>query len=398
MRYVLGAAAVLFMCLGSATIGAQQITPEQALARLMQQTPAQAAWFAPSFLQQIPPARIDVIVKQYTATLGAFVRADATPDGFTLVMEKGTAPAKIHLDSEGRIDSLWFGLSEPSKATSLDDAMKELAALPGKVSAVVLEEGKPVASVHPDDALAVGSAFKLAILAAAEEQRHAGKLRLDQVKTLKREWISLPSGVLQTWPEGTPLTVATLENEMISISDNTAADAMLSIVGREQAEKFAPRNKPFLSTREAFTLKAKSNAALLERYRKADESGRRAMLAELDAQPRPNVNEFSATEVMAQDIEWFFTPGELCALAEKTADADAFRINPGLAKKDQWQQIAFKGGSEGGVLNLTTAMTGKNGKHYCVAATWNNNAALDDSKLFGIYAGILNNLAKNSAK
>jgi hypothetical protein len=48
---------------------------------------------------------------------------------------------------------------------------------------------------------------------------------------------------------------------MISVSDNTAADALLSIAGRENVEKFAPRNRPFLSTREAFILKAVPNAA-----------------------------------------------------------------------------------------------------------------------------------------
>lgn len=273
--------------------------------------------------------------------------------------------------------------------------MKELAALPGKVSAVVLEEGKPLASLHPDDALAVGSAFKLAILAAAEEQRTAGKLHLDKVFPLKKEWKALPSGVLQTWPDGTPLTLATLENDMISISDNTGADAMLSIVGRAQAEKFAPRNKPFLSTREAFVLKAKGNEALLDKYRKVDEAGRRAMLAEIDARPIPDASQFGET-VTAIDVEWFFTANELCSVIAKAADADAFKINPGLANPAQWSHVAFKGGSEGGVLNLTTALTGKNGKHYCVAATWNDSAALEQTKLFTIYGGVLGALTKTS--
>jgi hypothetical protein len=80
-------------------------------------------------------------------------------------------------------------------------------------------------------------------------------------------------------------------------------------------------------------------------------------------------------------------------LAAKTADADAFRINPGLANPSQWQQVAFKGGSEGGVLNLTTALTGKDGKHYCVAATWNNTAALNQAKIFATHGSILNTLA-----
>jgi len=396
MRKLLSAIAVL-ACSISFVAAQPSITPEQALARMLQQTPAQAGWFAPNFLAQVPIAQVDAIVKQYAGALGAFQRADATADGFTLVMERGTAPAKIHLDAEGRIDGLWFGLPQPAKPMSLEDGMKELSALPGKVSAVVMEDGKPLAALHPEDALAVGSAFKLAILAAAQEQTAAGKLKLDQIFPLKKEWKSLPSGVLQGWPDGTPLTLATLENEMISISDNTGADAMLSIVGRDQAEKFAPRNKPFLSTREAFVLKAKNNAGPLERYRKSDEAGRRAMLAEIDAQPLPAASEFSDAPT-ATDIEWYFTPEELCSLVAKAADADAFRINPGLANPAQWHQVAFKGGSEGGVLNLTTALTGKNGKHYCVAATWNNTAALDQSKFFATYGSILSTLAKESAQ
>ena len=396
MRKFLSAIALL-ACSFSLVAAQPSITPEKALARVLQQTPPQAGWFAPNFLAQIPMAQVDAIVKQYTGAIGAFQRADATADGFTLVMERGTAPAKIHLDTEGRIDGLWFGPPQPTKPMSLEDGMKEFSGLPGKVSVVVLEEGRPLASVHPEDALAVGSAFKLAILAAAQEQTAAGKLRLDQVFPLKAEWKSLPSGVLQGWPDGTPLTLATLESQMISISDNTGADSMLSIVRRDQAEKFAPRNKPFLSTREAFILKAKNNAALLDRYRKADESGRRAMLTEIDAQPLPEAGQFSDAPT-ATDIEWFFTPEELCSLVGKAADADAFRINPGLADRAQWRQVAFKGGSEGGVLNLTTAVTGKNGKHYCVAATWNNTAALDQSKFFATYGSILNTLARASAQ
>jgi beta-lactamase class A len=397
MRIFGRAVAVLLLSIWTFAAAQAPLTPQQSLARVLQQSPAQPAWFAPNFLAQIQTTQIDAIVKQYTGALGAFQRADATPAGFTLVMERGTAPAKIHLDSEGRIDGLWFGPPEPAKPASLDDTMKQFAELPGKVSAVVLEDGKPLASLHPDDALGVGSAFKLAILAAAQEQTANRKLRLDQPFPLRKEWKSLPSGVLHTWPDGTPVTLATLENEMISISDNTAADALLSIVGRDQAEKFAPRNKPFLSTREAFVLKAKTNAALLDRYRKADESARRGLLAEIDAQPLPDVTQFS-DEPTATDVEWLFTPSELCALIAKSADAAAFRINPGLANPAQWQQVAFKGGSEGGVLNLTTALTGKNGKHYCVAATWNNTSALDQTKMFTYYGSLLTTLAKSSAQ
>jgi hypothetical protein len=59
----------------------------------------------------------------------------------------------------------------------------------------------------------------------------------------------------------------------------------------------------------------------------------------------------------------------------------------------QWQQVSFKGGSEPGVLNLTTSLKAKNGKTYCVSATWNNaEAAIDETSFYILYSGILEGL------
>lgn len=390
----------LFTCILSLTeMFAQQpaLTPEAALARVLQVMPAQADWFTSQFVGQVPTPKIDDIVKQYTGQFGAYRHVEGTPSNYTVYLERGTFPAKIALDADGRIAGLWFGLAEPLQGVSLDDSLAKLGKLPGKVSVTIWEDGKPRASLHPDDALAVGSAFKLAIMAAALDEAGSGKHPHDQVVGLRPEWKSLPSGVLQSWPDNMPITLATYASEMISISDNTAADAMLSIEGRDAVEKFAPHNRPFLSTREAFTLKSKANAALLTRYRAADEAGRRALLKEIDALPLPGADEFSGAPAVP-DVEWFFTANELCALITRVADAPPMHINPGLARQEEWRQVAFKGGSEGGVLNLTSALTGRNGKHYCVAATWNNTAALSESDLFTPYAAVLSTLAKESAK
>jgi beta-lactamase class A len=377
------------------------LTPDAALARILQQSPAQADWFDPAFLAQIPTTQIDQIVTQYKTQLGDFQQSTATSDGFTVTMEKGTFPAKIVLSAEGKIAGLWFGSPEPLHAASLDDTLKEFAKLPGKVSVAITEDGKLRASLHPDDPLAVGSAFKLAILAALSQQIASGKRHWDEVVPLQPSWKSLPSSVLLKWPDNTPLTLATLANEMISISDNTAADGLLSTAGREPVEKLAPRNQPFLSTREAFILKGKSNAALLARYRAANPAARRAMLPEIDKLPLPDVSEFTGSPV-ATDIEWFFTAPELCSLIGQVADLPAMQINPGIAKSADWKQIAFKGGSEPGVLNLTTAVLGQNGHRYCVAATWNDTATVDQTQFSLHYSALLNSLssalAKESAK
>jgi hypothetical protein len=50
------------------------------------------------------------------------------------------------------------------------------------------------------------------------------------------------------------------------------------------------------------------------------------------------------------------------------------------------------------VLNFTTALTAKNGRHYCVAATWNSEGFLDENKFAMLYAGVLGALAAESAK
>lgn len=51
-------------------------------------------------------------------------------------------------------------------------------------------------------------------------------------------------------------------------------------------------------------------------------------------------------------------------------------INPGVAKPKNWHKVAFKAGSEPGVLNLTTWLKAKNGKTYYISATWNNKEAV----------------------
>ncbi len=95
-------------------------------------------------------------------------------------------------------------------------------------------------------------------------------------------------------------------------------------------------------------------------------------------------------------MEWFFTAEELCELIEQVADLPLMNINPGVANAQNWQRVAFKGGSEPGVINMTTWLQGKNGKNYCVVATWNNSdASLEESKFMALYSGVVAQLATN---
>ena len=67
----------------------------------------------------------------------------------------------------------------------------------------------------------------------------------------------------------------------------------------------------------------------------------------------------------------------------------------GVARPQDWQTIAFKGGSEPGVLNLTTHLKDAAGRTYCVVATWNNpEDPVDEETRALFYRDILLGLLK----
>lgn len=340
------------------------------LESMLRQGHADPAWFAAGFLEQVPVARVNEILATLSQTLGAFQGVDALPDRFVAHFAKGTDDVIVHMDADDRIDGLLF--KPPAvAAASLQDALVALRQPNATLSYVVEVAGEPDrASLEPALPLAVGSAFKLAVLDALADQVARGRRRWGDVLTLQARWKSLPSGVLRTWPDGTPLTLVTYAAEMISISDNSAADALIRLLGQKALEPYAGSNRPFLTTREAFVLKAASNAGLRNAYVAASTPLQRsAVLARADRRPLPPASEISGAP--STDIEWHYSARALCALMRKVAAIPLMSINPGLADSAAFRHVAFKDGSDAGVLNLTTMVTTKKGTQICFAATIN---------------------------
>ena len=373
-----------------------ELSPKLALERLFTTEKLKQEWFAPSFLKQIPLTQMEQIIENIENTLGSYQEVQADGSDYLVIFEQGSVPTKLILDSNNQISGLLFQ-SPISKGISLKVAKEMFKALPGEVSFLVVEGNSELIALKSNQPLAVGSAFKLAVLKALKQQIDSGTLAWDDVVKLEENQKSLPSGMLQTWPDGSRLTVQTLATLMISVSDNTATDILINLVGRELVESFASRNRPFLSTREAFVLKNPQNQRLLERYRQGDEASRRELINQLQSYPLPSVDIFSANTV-AVDVEWFFTTRELCGLMATVADFPLMSINPGVARPNDWSRIAFKGGSEPGVLNLTTWLEAKDGKTYCVAATWNNAVPLDENQFTYIYMGAIAGLTEITPK
>lgn len=368
----------------------QPLSAEQSLERLLTSPQIQPEWFDPSFLSQVPLEQIESVLLQIRTTLGAYQRLEPTENGYRLVFEKGTTGARISLTQQGQIIGLLF---QPPQLTqiSLEEVLAEVQALPGEASFLVVTDGVEQIAYEADRPLAVGSAFKLVVLQALRAQIEQGSHRWDEVVRLDPHWRSLPSGLIQDWPDETPLTLQTLATLMISLSDNTATDALIQIVGKADVEALTPHNRPFLTTREAFTLKDPQNRDALERYRSANLLGRRQILRTLRSSPLPDVSIF-ASGPQSLDIEWFFSSRELCQAMSSVADLSVMQVNPGLATPTDWQQIAFKGGSEPGVLNFTTQVIGQDGRTHCLVMTWNHDQAIDQDLLVALYQGALSAL------
>lgn len=369
------------------------MTPEAVLELLFTSEDIKAEYFASDFLTQVPITQIKSIVNGIKKQLGSYQGVEQDGNDYKVNFSQGSVTTQISLNSNSQVIGIFFkpGL----RITRLSDAIAELENLPGKASLLVKENYRIIANYNSRISLGVGSAFKLAVLKTLKQQIYSGQKSWSDIVTLKNEDKSLPSGILQTWPEDSQLTLQTLASLMISMSDNTATDILIKQVGRESIESILfNQNIPFLTTREFFSLKGSRNSKLLQRYRKGNEKQRREILVELVNQPLPDVNEFIGTNPNALDVEWFYNAEELCELIEEVADLPLMSINPGIANPNDWEKIAFKGGSEPGVINLTTWLKGKNGKQYCVVATWNDrNAPVDEGKFAGLYGGVISFLA-----
>ncbi len=373
--------------------------------------------FAPSFLAQVPAAQLQALAAQLIAAYGPLDPAPkvmpAGPHAGEIALHFARAEARGQLVLEPgpphRIAGLQIGSVTPTNdsAAALE---ADLAALPGMANAYFapLNGGSPRLSHNAETPLALGSAFKLYVLAALQRSIAEGGHRWDQVVPLAAR--SYPSGVMQDWAPGTPVTVQTLATLMIQISDNTATDQLVAVLGRDRVEaefRRTARNAgptlPFLTTREMFAVK--TDPALRDRYAAAPESERRRMIAALPPQG-PSLAEVSsafAGAPMAIDrIEWFASPRELAALLKGFTGPDAATARGILAASKgmgadasaRWNYAGFKGGSEPGVLNLTWLLQDKSGKWHIATLGWNDPAATVDQARLTALATRLQALAE----
>ncbi|HDZ22867.1 hypothetical protein LCGC14_0018850 [marine sediment metagenome] len=381
--------------------------------------------FSESFLNQVPAEALEEIGSGYFEEYGAVidvrpVAVESSFQGkFDFITDKGYS-FPVHLVIEGQpphqIIGLNFGMGAPLMA-SLDEVVAALEKLPGTASLCVTRYGddgpEQLAALNVDATLAIGSAFKLYVLAELVRATNAGERQWADVITLDAKIITLPTGILQDWPAGTPMTLQALATLMISVSDNTATDHLIHALGREKVEAILAstghhqpdRNAPLLTTLELCKLKAGPDSELTDRYLSGDQQARRALLADdVAAMSRDDVRLelLAGTPRYVNELEWFASTADLARaliwLRDHSTPDDAgapardiLAVNPGLPPAaGQWDYWGYKGGSEVGVLNLSFLLKRTDGAWFTVVGTWNNpDSALDDGKFMGLIEAAL---------
>ncbi len=261
---------------------------------------------------------------------------------------------------------------------------------------------EPVHDEGGDEAMPLGSVFKLYVLGAVVDAIDAGRIEWSTGVVIRDELDSIPSGITQDEEPGTELSVRELSERMISISDNTATDHLIELVGRRSVEGAqvvyghgSPElNVPFLTTREFTILKFGLAPSIGLDYVRASPTERSVILDELVATSPLPQDEFVAgvtDPIEVESLEWFASPADVCrAFLRLAANADALEIltgNPGVSDDDRrWASIAFKGGSEPGLLTMAWRTETEDGRSFViVGSVANENELLDEGALAGLF-------------
>lgn len=362
---------------------------------------AYAEYFTLSFQQAVPEAQFKAITANLIAQYGQpmAVESASSTDGrqgmVKLRFEKGvgTIALAVGAEADRRVEGLRI-----QNVVMADDSFGgiagEMAALPGTTGFLVAElDGqaiRPLAAANADRQFAIGSTFKLYILDELAAQVAAGKRKWSDVVPLSH--LSFSSAATANWPKDTPVTLQTLANWMISVSDNGATDTLIHLLGREAIEarmraaghSDPSRNIPFLTTVEAFALKGNNFADLRTQFVAGDDAAQRRLLdTNADRLVLAHVDgvSFGGKPRFIDSLEWFATPNDLArALADLKARNNpramaAMAINNGVgpAAAADWRYLGYKGGSELGVLSMSLLGQRKSdGQWVVVTASWNN--------------------------
>ena len=295
------------------------------------------------------------------------------------------------MDSAGLIAGLLFKPAAanvvPQSWSAVDSQLAEIAPGVSLLAAKVESDGScsPVHFVLAGTPRPLGSMFKLFVLGALAQALRDHRVSWSQKLTVTAALKVGGSGTLQAVPDGTKLTVRQAAVKMISVSDNTAADMLLQLIGRSAVEdqvrswsSHASLDIPFLTVSEMFALKYHDFPAMADHYLSLSPSGRAAYLSGTVDKVTAGEEQSASAPRDINSIEWFASADDICRALAGLAVLQAepglgpiatvlstnkggLNLNPGT-----WPRVWFKGGSEPGVFTLGYLARDSSGQTFVV--------------------------------
>ncbi|MGD0981494.1 MAG: serine hydrolase [Solirubrobacteraceae bacterium] len=361
-----------------------------------------AAHFSSAFLAAVPPkqliADLTPFARQDLVIVGLFGGASADAlaaevngtGGSSFRVTITVSPTTSHLIEGLLLSPLPRAISSWS---GVDRALERLA--PQASLYAGYAGGGQIHALNGTEAGAIGSAFKLYVLGALGAAVEHGSVRWNTPLAIRNAWRSLPSGNMWLEPAGRKFTLLHYATQMISVSDNTAADHLIGLLGRAAVEAqltalanhSIARNEPFLTTRELFALKLAAPRSLTDAFAAGDTAERVRLLPRIDSLT-PTIAEAASwtTPRSIDKIEWFASPADLAhAIAELEVESgrpglspirQILAINPGIGfNRAVWPYVGYKGGSEPGVLSTTWYLRRRDGRTFVLSIVLNNPKA-----------------------
>jgi beta-lactamase class A len=392
---------LLALALPSAAAGAPplQKAAEAVAAQVAEKPAGLETLFAPEFFRQVSLQEISATLAGIRFEAGpvervTLVKADGPCSGH-FVFETGDyyVPAALSVTPDGeRVKGVFFG-EKRRRSPALKKAAAELAALPGAAGLLAVRLGREpetLEALNASDELLIGSLFKLYVLGALLK----AKVPWDRVYALDEADRSLPPGTTGAWPAGAPATAYSLALAMTAESDNTAADMLISGLGRRNIEAaLAPLGharpelmKPFLRTSELFRLRSDSETEL--KYANLRGPARYDLLDKLRRAPL-DAGAVKRSPFGPNAAGWRASPADLCRLlAWLRASGDPLALEmlarsgaPG-ASPAEFAYAGYKGGGEPGLAAGAWLLKDKGGGWTCLAAAWNDPSGGDGRARF----------------
>ncbi len=367
--------------------------------------------FNAKFVEAVPPAQLLTGFAQMRADGPYTVSSiEKSSDYALVVVVDGRASqlrTSIAIEPEPPhlISGLFFApAARPEPVTSweaLDERLRRAAPEVGFLAAEIVDgKCRPVHAIDLDAPLSLGSAFKLYVLGAAADTVRAARLSWTTPVEIREDARVHTSARTEPVPTGQTRPLEELARHMIEVSDNTATDLVLGAVGRERVEAVQAemgmaepaRNVPFLSTREMSLIKF-GRPRLVDEYLSLRPEGRRAFLddrlagrpaniGDLDLAPRP---------VAVDTVEWFGSAHDLCRahVTLQSKGPEVRRIlghNPGIPFGRDAVYVAFKGGSEPGVLAGSWYVEHRDGRRFAISVLLRNREGAIETSAISVAA------------